>query len=119
MYPVQGELLVDGEPAEGALVIFHPVSSSEPKTTNPNGRVQPDGSFHVTTYESDDGAPAGQYVVTVFWPEPPKSPVDHPAMGPDRLKGRFTDPEASNIRITVSEGENILDPINLQSGRSS
>lgn len=113
MFPVRGTLFVGGEPAAGAFVVFHPASSSEAKTTNPNGRVQADGTFQLTTYESQDGAPANEYVVTIFWPEPPKSPIDHPAMGPDRLKNRYTDPATSLIRVSVSEGENVLDPIRL------
>ena len=113
VFPVRGELFFDGQPAEGALVIFHPVAPPEPRTTNPNGRVQADGSFQLTTYESADGAPVGDYVVTVFWPEPPKSPIDHPAMGPDRLGNRYINPETSTMQVTVNEGENILEPIRL------
>lgn len=113
VFPVRGILLVGGEPAEGAIIAFHPTSSSEAKTTNPNGRVQADGTFELTTYESGDGAPAGEYVATIFWPEPPQSPIDHPAMGPDRLKNRYADPSTSSIRVSVSEGENLLEPIRL------
>lgn len=105
--------MVGGEAAEGALVVFHPVAPSEPKTTNPNGTVQADGSFKLTTYDSGDGAPANDYVVTIFWPEPPKSPIDHPAMGPDQLKNRYTDPASSEIRVSIHEGENLLDPIRI------
>lgn len=113
VFPVRGECFVNGEPAERAIVIFHPISASEPKTTNPNGRVQADGSFQLTTYESGDGAPAGDYAVTIFWPEPPKSPIAHPDMGPDRLKNRYMNPGTSKIHITVKEGENLLHPIRL------
>lgn len=117
VFPVRSELLVDGKPAEGAIVIFHRTEPTDPETTNPNGRVQSDGSFRLTTYETHDGAPAGDYRVTVFWPEPPKSPVEHPDMGPDRLKNRYTDPDKSQILITVAEGENILEPIRLETSR--
>lgn len=113
VHPVRGKLFVDGEPAEGAIVVFHTTASSRPKTTNPHGRVQADGSFQLTTYESEDGAPAGDYVITVFWPAPPKSPVDHPDMGPDRLKNRYTNPDTSEIQVTVHEGKNSLDPFRL------
>lgn len=113
VFPVRGKLFMEGTPAEGALVIFHPVIPTEPETINPNGRVQSDGSFQLTTYKSHDGAPAGEYRVTVFWPEPPKSPIERPDMGPDRLKNRYTSPGKSKIRITVVEEENDLEPIHL------
>lgn len=111
--PVYGALFVEGEPAAGALVIFHAVTETEPKTTNPNGRVQADGSFQLTTYESGDGAPAGDYIVTVFWPAPPKNPTERPDMGPDRLQNRYTNPDTSQIRVTVEPDKNHLHPIRL------
>lgn len=114
VFPVQGTVLVQGEPAPGARVVFHSVDLTEPSTLTPHGRVQPDGSFQLTTYESGDGAPSGEYAVTLFWPEPPKSPVDDPDSGPDRLRGRYADPQKSTLRVQVSESDNQLEPFRLE-----
>ena len=114
VFPVRGKALHEGEPAEGALVIFHPLSSPGPAPLTPHGRVQADGTFEPTTYESGDGAPSGEYAVTFFWPEPPKSPVDDPDSGPDRLRGRYSDPQASPFRVPIGEGTNELEPFQLQ-----
>lgn len=113
VYPVHGAALHQGEPAEGALVIFNPVSSKGESAIFPSGTVQADGSFQLTSYETADGAPAGEYAVTVRWPEPPKSPLDTPDMGNDRLGNRFIDPQRSPWRVEVVEGENRLEPFLL------
>lgn len=116
VYPVRGKLMVDDQPADGALVVFHRETPLPAGMTNPNARVAADGSFKLTTWETADGAPSGEYVVTVLWPEPPKSPVDHPMMGTDRLQKRYANPETSEIRIVIAEEENNLDPIRLSTG---
>jgi len=108
VHPVTGKVLVDGQPPEGATVVFHPVSSTEEMAHKPAARVQADGTFQVTTYEAHDGAPAGEYVVTVTWSAPPT---------PDRLGGKYSDPETSQLQVTVTEGENLLKPFELKGAR--
>ena len=34
--------------------------------------------------------------------------------GPDRFRGRYDDPNTSTLRVTISEGENTLPPIELK-----
>src|SRR5687767_10889460 len=70
VYPVQGSLFVKGKPAKGAVVMFHPLplETGRPTALRSRGTVGDDGSFRLTTYNTDDGAPAGEYVVTVYWP---------------------------------------------------
>lgn len=113
VFPVQGKVLYQDQPADGALVIFNPTDVKGEATIVPSGTVQADGSFQLTSYETADGAPAGAYRVTIRWPEPPKSPLDKPDMGDDRLRNRFTDPERSLWRVTVVEGENQLEPFRV------
>src|SRR4051794_21088336 len=66
VYPVAGRVAVTGEVPEGALVVLH-ASQGDAKDLRPSGKVFKDGSFRVTTYDADDGAPAGEYKVTVHW----------------------------------------------------
>src|SRR5262245_30863632 len=65
--PVEGRLLVSGIPAANAHVTFHPIEGAA-GTALSVGRTGPDGSFRLTTFAAGDGAPAGEYVVTVVWP---------------------------------------------------
>jgi hypothetical protein len=100
LFAVKGRV-VDGknQPAVNALVIFHPTDAASLPGILPQGRVDRDGYFTLTTYDKDDGAPAGQYVVTVFWQRPQTSPFD--GDGPDILGGRYNDPKKSTISFTV------------------
>jgi hypothetical protein len=103
VYDVPGELIVEGKPASGALVLFHPVDAADPQTPRPHGRVDRDGRFRLTTYREDDGAPAGPYVVTVDWRQ--EIPGRH-GLGPSLLPLKYSDPKQSSLRITVVAGSN-------------
>ena len=107
VYPVRGELLVNGKPAVGAVVSFHPVGNLTPDAVKPQATVETDGTFRPNTYDLRDGAPAGEYALTVYWPGG-KGPI-----GPDRLKGRYGNPARPVLKVTVKAGDNVLDPIRL------
>lgn len=113
IYPVHGSVTVNGQPAANAMVVFH--SQNPAVRLNPHGRAQADGSFQVSTYELNDGAPAGEYIVTVVWcdPPPPGSSSDAPE-GPDKLKGRYVNPRNSKLRVTVQEATNNQPKFELQ-----
>ena len=68
-YPVKGTVIVDGQPAAGALVIFCPVEGGPPELMRerPYGRTDPQGIFELRTLEPGDGAPAGKYNIMVRW----------------------------------------------------
>lgn len=111
VHPVSGTLLVNGKPASGAIVGFHPTQGDlDERGTIPAGKVKDDGVFVVSTFGVEDGAPTGEYAVTVFWPQFPSR--DDP--GDDRMRGKFALPEKSATTITIKEGENQLPPIDLK-----
>jgi hypothetical protein len=110
VFPVRGQVLIDGKPAAGATVFFYPVEA-DPEAVAPYGVVDAHGSFTLTTYLTFDGAPAGEYVVTVRCPGPPQRPQDE--QGPDRLKGRYQEPKTSTLRATVEKKPNDLPPVQL------
>jgi hypothetical protein len=108
-YPVRGQVFVGGKPAEKADVYFHPLNNPDPRAPRPHGRVDASGAFRAGTRRSDDGAPAGEYAVTVIWA--PAEDVESP---PDLLKGRYADPRTSKLRVRVSEGDNDLGRFDLR-----
>lgn len=116
VFPVSGKLLVDGKPAEGAFVCFLAEEDlSNPRALRSTAEVEADGTFHLTTYMSQDGAPAGRYIVTGCWPGPlpeNSSPTD---VGPDRLHGRYVSPTNPLARVTIEEQENVLEPFEIDS----
>lgn len=95
----------------GALVVFHPVDPSREKQIGgkPFGKVKEDGTFKLTTYASDDGAPEGEYGVTVEW-RPPAEDAKFQLSGegmaapPNKLQPRFSDPNKPFTKVTVKAG---------------
>jgi hypothetical protein len=105
-YPVHGRLLIDGAPATGAMVKFY---SSHQGGRVPTAIVRDDGSFSVSFYDNEDGAPAGEYKLLVVWMQTPPQG----GLAQDRLGGRFLNPARPVATVTVVAGPNQLAPLEL------
>ncbi len=116
VYPVTGKVTVDGKPAPAADIVLHPVAVAQPAVSvRPRARVDADGSFALTSFETKDGAPAGEYKVTVAWTQPVAS-GRKPVEGDDvprrsLLSKTYADPNTTPLRATVQPGTN--DPLVL------
>ncbi|QEL15819.1 carboxypeptidase regulatory-like domain-containing protein [Limnoglobus roseus] len=106
-YPVEGRLLINGQPAADAQIAFH--SQGRSLGVFPVANTAADGSFRLTTYTHGDGAPVGDYVVTVFWlnTSVPFDPCGDMTIH-DRLSGFYMDPAAKRITATVAPGPNTI-----------
>ena len=118
-YPVRGEIFVgqgkDRTPANGAVVIFHPTAPASAEAPRPTAHVGEDGKFALTTYVKGDGAPAGEYAITIEWRLPRPPPPHQPKQTGDRLQGRYADPRTSTIRYSVEKNkDNNVPAIELQ-----
>ena len=116
VYPVRGEV-VDGDnrAAVGALVVFHPADPAASGAAKPVAYVDEQGAFALTTYEKGDGAPAGEYVITIEWRRRPANPFAADREGKDRLHGRFSNPKTSQCRFKVEKGrKNVVPPIQVR-----
>ncbi|MEY2725160.1 MAG: hypothetical protein RLZZ458_1027 [Planctomycetota bacterium] len=104
-YPVKGRITVDGKPPGSVLQVeCHPVAGMD--TRNPTvSRTETDelGNFQISTYAAGDGVPAGDYVLTVTWLTFNLMSRDY--SGPDKLNDRYSDPEKSELKVTVMPGE--------------
>lgn len=90
------------QPATGARVSLVPLDRTS--TARPQGTVGADGGFELSTYELHDGVPTGRYTVMITWPGPnPRSngKGDEELQGPDRLAGRYSNPNASAWEVEV------------------
>lgn len=116
---VGGQLLVEGKPAAHASIALHPISDSGSMIQRSVGITQQDGSFKLTTFSVDDGAPAGEYIVTIIWPDE-SVPIDEcECVDPtehDRLFGVYADPVKSKLRATIDQHRHSL---NLQASIDS
>ncbi len=106
-YPVEGMVRVNGQPAASALVTFHPIDG---QSARPTCRVGDDGRFALTTREAGDGAPAGEYRVTVVWTRAVagKKGVSDGDDVPVRslLPATYASPETTPLKATVRPGGN-------------
>jgi hypothetical protein len=118
VYPVHGKVLVNGQPAVNARVVFYPKVNEVDgiPMPAPAANANADGVYRLESYEQNDGAPAGEYTVTVSWPEPP--PENAELLGvyeqKDRLRNRYSDPAKSGITATVEEGGGEIPPFDLK-----
>src|SRR5262245_1118276 len=98
--PVKGKVLYKNQPIKGALVTFHPKGHTDINTVRPTGLTREDGTFNVTTGQKE-GAPAGEYVVTLICSEEKKGKKvgTEPAETRDRFGGTYAKPESSKIQV--------------------
>ena len=70
LYPVKGSVRINGEPARDVNVVFTPVTLPADGATplSPSAVTGDDGSFRLMSFKPGDGAPAGDYQVTVIYP---------------------------------------------------
>ncbi|MEM9657907.1 MAG: hypothetical protein AAF961_06050 [Planctomycetota bacterium] len=116
VYETSGSVTVRGRPAEGAEVVLYGATPDlrGPGTVAPSGTADADGEFKLRSYETGDGAPAGSFNVTIFWPEEPPPDADEEMFQPrDRLQGKYLDPEKSGLTAVVPEGGGQLPPFEL------
>jgi hypothetical protein len=109
-FEVKGQILQDGKPVPHATVVFHPAFDLGEEVSKPRGKTAEDGSFSLSTYAADDGAPQGEYKITVEqWIS------TNPDRGPEsRLPAKFAQPDQSGLTAKVASGKNELSPIQLR-----
>lgn len=104
VFKVTGTLLVDGKPeSQVAVGCIRPKDGPQPNGTSasitPSGLTDADGNFSIGTYESADGAPDGEYILTFVGGQ--IGLISGRYEG-DRFKGKFSDPANSEHKLTVS-----------------
>ena len=98
--------------------MLHPKGDDERlKELRPRAKTDAQGKFVLWTYERGDGAPAGEYDVTVVWRGKLTGDDVHPDeadAGPDKLKGRYAEPAKSGLTATIASGKNELPAFQLK-----
>ena len=102
--PARGVVLVEGKPAAGMLVVFHPTDDPVPNPLDPRAVVEADGTFAVSTHNARDGAPPGRYAVTIHDPAAGATAAEEggaPAPKVARLPSRYANPATSGLEARV------------------
>jgi len=123
LFPAAGKVLYRGKPIPNARVTFHPVESLNavgavpgpsgagsdtappPLVRTPFAVVKEDGTFELSTLKPGDGAPEGEYAVTVSWTG--EKPVVSDSDAPEKLPLKYQNPAQSGLRVRVKQGEPI------------
>jgi len=108
LFPVDGVLTVNQEPAVHANVAFHPLDRGA-SALCPVGRTDAQGRFRLTTLSNFDGAPAGEYAVTIVWLDESSLIDDCNCSDPlkhDRLKGFYAKADQTEFQVTVNRSAN-------------
>lgn len=111
-YPVSGAVLVKGKAVAGVKVSLHAQFSMGTYKFTPFALTGKDGKFTVTTKTANDGAPAGDYLVT-FEMLQAGSDARGQDIEVDVWKGKYAD-QAKAEKVTVTTGDNVLGPFDLK-----
>ncbi len=139
--PVTGKVVCDGQPAAGAVVVFHrqagePAPPPSAAGVIPSATVGDDGSFTVESASLGRGAAPGKYNVLVQWPEQGDAAAaaagsrtkdariggkkvvvaKHDKLDPvpsDRLKGRYSDSGKPQFKYEIKPGANDLGTLEI------
>ncbi len=114
VYPVRGRVLVQGQPVAGAIVTFHPPAAA-PDDPRPSAQTDEQGYFTLGSYGKDDGAPAGDYAVSVtcFRSFAAKNASEGDESTRNVLPPRYANPATSRLHASVSAGPNELPPLEV------
>src|SRR5207248_7355008 len=70
VYPVKGTILVNGQPAnECQIYLNRTFEDNHPFRARPQGLTNQNGEYQITSFYANDGAPEGEYIVTIEWRE--------------------------------------------------
>ena len=118
VFPAQGKLSFQGKVPEGAYVALYPkgnvAKAPNGQAVVPRGQVQGDGTFNLTSYAAGDGAPVGDYAVTVEWHKTITLPSGVPNLGPNLLPAKYSKAETSPVTVQIAQGKNELPAIILK-----
>ena len=116
VHPVKGKILVNGQPAPDCQIYLHRTSEdtlSVPAT--PQAVTDQTGAFQITSYHMNDGAPEGEYRVTVSWLLATKARGSADEyVTRNYLPARYAAADRSGLRVTIAKGDNRLPPFELK-----
>ena len=113
-YPVQGKVTSNGKPLADAMVVLHRIGGDVEGNQKPVAYAGADGSFSLTTFNQNDGAPPGEYAITVELRALQMGGEEPVRSGPNTLPPQYAKPGTSKLKYTVVEGENQIPAIDIK-----
>jgi hypothetical protein len=107
VYPVEGNVVwKNGSPAKelaGTLVFFE----QPDKRLSARGQIAADGSFHLTTHKTNDGAPVGENIVLLV--EIGRKHLGGPdgtQLAPGKIDSRYSTHSTTDLKAAIKPGIN-------------
>ncbi len=98
--PVKGKVLVDGKPVTNIWVTLHPENETK-ESLLPKAQSDASGNFAVGTYIGADGAPPGNYKITVEWLT--YNQFGGRWSGPSKIDDKFASASTTPFEVTVAD----------------
>jgi hypothetical protein len=111
-YPVSGQVLVDGKPLKGVAIALHPQDKAMERE-RPLGETDENGKFTLSTYNTGDGAPEGEYTACLAVPPQGDEGSDQQKRTANPIPEKYGRAETSDLKVTVKSGKNELPPFQI------
>ncbi len=102
--PVTGQVILQGRPIAGATVVFN-AKTPTPGFHSAQAQTDAQGKFKLRSFQPEDGAPVGQYAVTVSLDKYIEKNGDF-VLAPSPVPPRYSTPQATPLVAEVIEGPN-------------
>ncbi len=112
-HPVTGTITFKGRPIKDAELSFYPEDKSFPESVRPKAKSIEGGKFEVWTYVQGDGAPAGNYKVTVVHNEVTVS-KDTIVAKPNDLPEKLSKLDTTDLQVQIVAGKNEIPAIEIK-----
>ena len=102
--PVRGKVIFKGKGVPNGTVNFIPEGGG----TSATGKIQPDGSFTLTTFKHGDGAILGKHKIVIVAMQDMKDtlPEARSPLPPPIVQMKYTSPATTTLFETVEDKEN-------------
>ena len=115
LFPAKGTAMLNEKPIAGAsIVLYRADAGSTTRGFHSRAIVDEDGRFELGTLRPQDGAPVGNYVVTIVWN---KQTITNGRVetSPNRAPAKYASRETTDLKVTITKGTNQLPAFELKS----
>ncbi len=111
VFPASGKILYQGKPLAGVILIFH--SKDVNQKIKSQATTDGDGKFVATTFKTADGAPEGDYTITLVVPSNESDSTREDAATerqfrkerPVRFPSKYQNPTTSPLKVKVIKNQ--------------
>lgn len=111
VFPASGKILYQGKPLAGVILIFHPADVNQ--KIKSQATTGDDGKFVATTFKTADGAPEGDYTITLTVSSNESDSAREDAAierksgkeGQVRFPSKYQNPATSSLKVKVTKNQ--------------